>query len=86
MWCKKTRKIFAGGPLRTTLTGFSKPITSMVRSEDKVTFAAGSKDGLIIVWQVGEDEVLYSVKAHEESVTCLAISGKISFCRSGKIC
>lgn len=65
-----------GGPLRTTLTGFKKPLSCMVGAEQESILVAGSQDGRVIVWLIGEDEALYNFKAHEEEVKCLAVSGE----------
>lgn len=71
--------INAGGSLRTTLTGFSKPVTCLVNGGDQpAIIAAGSEDGMIMVWEIGVDEVVHTVRTHGARVACLAVQGESS--------
>ena len=47
----------------------------MIKKKNGNILVAGSKDGSIIVWEIGDDEVMYSAKVHEDEVSCLALSG-----------
>uniref|UniRef100_H2Y0Z1 Uncharacterized protein n=1 Tax=Ciona intestinalis TaxID=7719 RepID=H2Y0Z1_CIOIN len=61
-----------GGPLRTTLTGFSKSVTCMEVSCDASALFAGSRDGTIMIWELGVDEVLHTIHLHKDTVLCFA--------------
>ena len=62
--------------MRTTLTGFSKPISSMIKDKSGNLLASGSQDGSIIVWQIGDDEVVFSSKIHKDQIDCLVFAGE----------
>jgi len=48
----------------------------MIKSNVGNLLVAGSKDGSIIIWQIGDDEIVYSAKTHQDQIDCLAIVGK----------
>ena len=65
----------AGGPLRTTLTGFRSAVTCLSRANSNSIMAAGSLEGLLVVWEVGSDEIIHNVRAHGQKVSCITVSG-----------
>uniref|UniRef100_H2YVJ3 Uncharacterized protein n=1 Tax=Ciona savignyi TaxID=51511 RepID=H2YVJ3_CIOSA len=64
-----------GGPLRTTLTGMSKPVTCMAGSHDSRALFVGSRDGTIMIWEVGLDEVLHTIHVHSDAILCFTTCG-----------
>ncbi|XP_078077476.1 NACHT domain- and WD repeat-containing protein 1 [Mustelus asterias] len=62
-----------GGPLRTTLTGFSKGVTAMELSSDCTVLMAGSLDGTMIVWNLQDIEVIHTLTGHSGEVRCIKV-------------
>ncbi|XP_067856040.1 NACHT domain- and WD repeat-containing protein 1 [Heptranchias perlo] len=62
-----------GGPLWTTLTGFSKGITAMELSADCIVLVAGSLDGTMIVWNLQDIEVIHTLTGHSAEVRCIKV-------------
>ncbi|XP_076802555.1 NACHT domain- and WD repeat-containing protein 1-like isoform X2 [Clavelina lepadiformis] len=63
-----------GGPLRTTLTGFRSAVTCLSRANSNSIMAAGSLEGLLVVWEVGSDEIIHNIRAHGQKVSCITVS------------
>ncbi|XP_072407531.1 NACHT domain- and WD repeat-containing protein 1 [Chiloscyllium punctatum] len=62
-----------GGPLRTTLTGFSKGVTAMELSTDCTLLVAASLDGMMIVWNLQDIEVIHTLTGHSAEVKCIKV-------------
>ncbi|XP_067906172.1 NACHT domain- and WD repeat-containing protein 1 [Heterodontus francisci] len=62
-----------GGPLRTTLTGFSKGVTAMELSTDCTMLVASSLDGTMIVWNLQDIEVIHTLTGHSAEVRCIKV-------------
>ncbi|XP_078423676.1 NACHT domain- and WD repeat-containing protein 1 [Cetorhinus maximus] len=62
-----------GGPLRTTLTGFSKGVTAMELSADCTVLVAGSMDGAMILWNLQDIEVIHTLTGHSGEVRCIKV-------------
>ncbi|XP_069505306.1 NACHT domain- and WD repeat-containing protein 1 [Ambystoma mexicanum] len=74
-----------GGPLRTTLTGFSKGITVMELSAEHKLLLVGSQDGSIIVWNVKDVEVIHTLSGHSAEVLCVRVFGRGTRAVSGSL-
>ncbi|XP_048404343.2 NACHT domain- and WD repeat-containing protein 1 isoform X2 [Stegostoma tigrinum] len=62
-----------GGPLRTTLTGFSKGVTAMELSTDCTLLVAASLDGMMIVWNLLDIDVIHTLTGHSAAVQCIKV-------------
>ncbi|XP_072123382.1 NACHT domain- and WD repeat-containing protein 1 [Mobula birostris] len=62
-----------GGPLQTTLTGFRKGISVMELSTDRTVLVAGSLDGLMIVWNLQDIEIIHTMTGHSAEVRCIKV-------------
>ncbi|KAJ1085603.1 hypothetical protein NDU88_005733 [Pleurodeles waltl] len=65
-----------GGPLQTTLTGFSKGITVMELCAQHRLLLVGSQDGSIIVWNVKDVEVIHTLSGHSAEVRSVRVFGR----------
>ncbi|XP_032893653.1 NACHT domain- and WD repeat-containing protein 1 [Amblyraja radiata] len=62
-----------GGPLCTTLTGFRKGISAMELSTDCTVLMAGSLDGLMIVWNLQDIEMIHTMTGHFAEIRCIKV-------------
>ncbi|XP_054751872.2 NACHT domain- and WD repeat-containing protein 1-like [Lytechinus pictus] len=71
-WCQDTNKLLLipqmsffptpGGPMRTTLIGHHGDICDLSISDDGRYLATSDTEGAVYIWELGLDELLYSVK------------------------
>ncbi|XP_077058882.1 NACHT domain- and WD repeat-containing protein 1 [Siphateles boraxobius] len=71
-----------GGPLKRTLTGFTKGVKTVVLCSKRELMVAGSEDGLIIVWSLSNLETLHTLSGHTAGVLSLKMMDKTNNCLS----
>lgn len=71
-----------GGPLKTTLTGFTKGVRTVVVCSKRELLIAGSEDGRIIVWSLRYLHILHTLSGHSAGVLSLKLTDKTSSCLS----
>ncbi|XP_063770572.1 NACHT domain- and WD repeat-containing protein 1 [Pseudophryne corroboree] len=64
-----------GGPLKTTLTGFTKGITVMEVCPEKDLLVVGSDDGTMIVWDIKDIVVMHTLIGHSAGIRCVKVFG-----------
>ncbi|XP_040846614.1 NACHT domain- and WD repeat-containing protein 1 isoform X1 [Ochotona curzoniae] len=62
-----------GGPLRATLTGCHQGITAMTWSEEEKLLVVGTQDGIVVVWDVQEEQLVHFLTGHSGAVRCLRV-------------
>ncbi|XP_008575795.1 PREDICTED: NACHT and WD repeat domain-containing protein 1 [Galeopterus variegatus] len=68
-----------GGPLLATLTGCHKGITAMAWGLEEKLLAVGTQDGIIVVWDMKEQQVIHVLTGHTGEVRCVNVFGKGTF-------
>ncbi|XP_067288484.1 NACHT domain- and WD repeat-containing protein 1 [Pseudorasbora parva] len=71
-----------GGPLKSTLTGFTKGVKAVVICSKRELLVAGSEDGLIIVWSLSHLQTLHTLSGHTAGVLSLKMLDKTNNCLS----
>ncbi|KAI2659286.1 NACHT domain- and WD repeat-containing protein 1 [Labeo rohita] len=71
-----------GGPLKSTLTGFTKGVKAVVLCSKRELLVAGSEDGLIIVWSLNHLQTLHTLSGHTAGVLSLKLMDKTNHCLS----
>ncbi|KAM5237944.1 NACHT domain- and WD repeat-containing protein 1 [Ctenodactylus gundi] len=62
-----------GGPLRATLSGCHKGITVMAWSPEGQLLVVGTQDGILVVWDMEEQQVTHVLTGHTAAVKCVAV-------------
>ncbi|XP_072516937.1 NACHT domain- and WD repeat-containing protein 1 [Salminus brasiliensis] len=71
-----------GGPLKNTLSGFTKGVTARDVCCEKNILVAGSEDGMLIAWNLKHLQVLNAFVAHTGAVECVKLVDKGDQCLS----
>ncbi|KAL6469272.1 hypothetical protein MHYP_G00227960 [Metynnis hypsauchen] len=71
-----------GGPLKTTLSGFTRGVSAVDVCCEKNVLVAGSEDGELIVWDLKHLEVLHTLVGHTGAVQCVKLVDKGDHCLS----
>nr|XP_002663751.3 NACHT domain- and WD repeat-containing protein 1 isoform X2 [Danio rerio] len=71
-----------GGPLKSTLRGFTKGVKAVVLCSKRKLLLAGSEDGLIIVWSLNNLQPLHTLSGHKAGVLSLKLTDKTNNCLS----
>ncbi|XP_051531266.1 NACHT domain- and WD repeat-containing protein 1 [Myxocyprinus asiaticus] len=71
-----------GGPLKSTLTGFTKGVRTVVLCSKRELLVAGSEDGLIIAWSLKHLQTLHTLSGHMVGVLSLKLMDKTTNCLS----
>ncbi|KAA0707921.1 NACHT domain- and WD repeat-containing protein 1 [Triplophysa tibetana] len=74
-----------GGPLKTTLTGFTKGVRTVVVCSRRELLIAGSEDGQIIVWSLRHLHILHTLSGHTAGVLSLKLTDKTNHCLSSGV-
>jgi WD40 repeat protein/tRNA A-37 threonylcarbamoyl transferase component Bud32 len=59
---------------KAALPAHTGPVTATVYSPDGKTIATAGKDGIVKLWDVGQDKPRLSVDAHKDGVRCIAFA------------
>lgn len=62
---------FETGVQKSTFTGHRRTITNLAFDDQGTRLASGSKDGVIVIWDVFGEKGLFSLKGHKNSITNL---------------
>ncbi|KAL6054660.1 hypothetical protein STEG23_035351, partial [Scotinomys teguina] len=62
-----------GGRLRATLTGCHKGITAIAWSLEEKLLVVGTQDGVMVVWDVEEQQVVHVLTGHTAEVRCIRV-------------
>ncbi|XP_066491632.1 NACHT domain- and WD repeat-containing protein 1 [Tiliqua scincoides] len=65
-----------GGPLQKTITGFPKGTTVLEFSLDHRVLLAGSKDGLMVAWDMDNFTVRHILNGHSAEIRCMRVFRK----------
>ncbi|KAI4904217.1 hypothetical protein NFI96_031748, partial [Prochilodus magdalenae] len=71
-----------GGPLRATLSGFTKGVRAVDVCCERNVLIAGSEDGGLIVWDLKHLEVVHTLVGHAGAVECVKLIDKGVHCVS----
>ncbi|XP_073731920.1 NACHT domain- and WD repeat-containing protein 1 [Misgurnus anguillicaudatus] len=71
-----------GGPLKGTLTGFSKGVRTVSLCSKRQLLIAGSEDGQIIVWSLRHLNTLHTLSGHTAGVLSLKLTYTTNHCLS----
>ncbi|KAE8632431.1 hypothetical protein XENTR_v10001547 [Xenopus tropicalis] len=74
-----------GGPLQTTVTGFKKGVTVMELCPDHDLLVVGSEDGIMIVWNIKDIEVIHTLTGHNDGIRCIKMFEKGTRAVSGSL-
>ncbi|ERE90461.1 NACHT and WD repeat domain-containing protein 1 [Cricetulus griseus] len=62
-----------GGRLQATLTGCHKGITAVAWSLEEKLLVVGTQDGIMVVWDVEEQQVVHILTGHTAEVKCIRV-------------
>ncbi|XP_036443049.1 NACHT domain- and WD repeat-containing protein 1 [Colossoma macropomum] len=71
-----------GGPLKTTLSGFTRGVSAVDVCCERNVLIAGSEDGELIVWDLKHLEVLHTLVGHTGAVQWVKLVDKGDHCLS----
>uniref|UniRef100_A0AAY5EIB3 AAA+ ATPase domain-containing protein n=1 Tax=Electrophorus electricus TaxID=8005 RepID=A0AAY5EIB3_ELEEL len=71
-----------GGPLKCTLSGFTKGVTTVGLSSKRDLLIAGSEDGVLIAWDLKHLEVLHTLVGHTGAVQSVKLTNRGDHCLS----
>uniref|UniRef100_A0A673NCA7 NACHT domain- and WD repeat-containing protein 1-like n=1 Tax=Sinocyclocheilus rhinocerous TaxID=307959 RepID=A0A673NCA7_9TELE len=71
-----------GGPLKSTLTGFTRGDIKELNIGFRELLVAGSEEGLIIVWSLNHLQTLHNLSGHTAGVLSLKLMDKTNHCLS----
>ncbi|KAJ7152059.1 hypothetical protein C8R46DRAFT_1303532 [Mycena filopes] len=62
-----------GAPILTPLANYTKAVTALAFSQDRIRLVSGCRNGEVVVWNMEKHEILTTF-SHGDAVTCVAIS------------
>ncbi|KAG8517257.1 NACHT domain- and WD repeat-containing protein 1 [Galemys pyrenaicus] len=65
-----------GGPLRATFTGCHKGVTTAAWSLEERLLVVGTQDGMVVVWDMEEQQAIHILTGHRGEVRCVKVFAK----------